>query len=79
MSVLAGPLRAVIGLTEEEIGELTDYFRVQDGRILYTQLCEVIHASGRFFYMFVKACKTHCIAWDVHCVVELTYGVNSTC
>ncbi|GLV45240.1 chaoptin [Carabus blaptoides fortunei] len=45
VSILTGPLRAVIGLTEEEIGELTDYFRVQDGRILYTQLCEVIHAS----------------------------------
>ncbi|XP_017773462.1 PREDICTED: uncharacterized protein LOC108560438 [Nicrophorus vespilloides] len=45
VSVLSGSLRSTIGLSDYEIGELTDYFRVQDGRIFYTQFCEVIHDS----------------------------------
>lgn len=36
----------MIGLSDEEITELADYFKVQDGRIFYTQMCEVIHNSG---------------------------------
>lgn len=44
-SVLNGPLKDVIGLSEQEISDLADYFRVQDGRILYTHFCEVIHDS----------------------------------
>lgn len=46
ISVLSGQLRSTIGLSEQEITELADYFRVQDGRIFYTQLCEVMHDSG---------------------------------
>lgn len=45
--MLAGPLRGNIGLSDEEISELADYFRIPDGRIFYTQLCEVIHDSGK--------------------------------
>ncbi|XP_071638327.1 uncharacterized protein [Temnothorax longispinosus] len=45
ISVLAGPLKGVIGLSDKEICDLTDYFRIQDGRILYSQFCEVIHDS----------------------------------
>ncbi|CAH0558988.1 unnamed protein product [Brassicogethes aeneus] len=45
ISVLSGQLRSTIGLSEQEISELADYFRVQDGRIFYTQLCQVIHDS----------------------------------
>ncbi|XP_015588421.1 uncharacterized protein LOC107264555 [Cephus cinctus] len=45
VSVLAGPLRGPIGLSDQEIGDLADYFRLQDGRILYSQFCEVIHDS----------------------------------
>ncbi|XP_012253830.2 uncharacterized protein LOC105684778 [Athalia rosae] len=45
VSVLAGPLRGPIGLSDQEIGDLADYFRIQDGRILYSQFCEVIHDS----------------------------------
>lgn len=45
VSVLNGPLRSTIGLSDYEIGELTDYFRVSDGRIFYTQFCEVINNS----------------------------------
>ncbi|XP_026759807.2 uncharacterized protein LOC113518964 [Galleria mellonella] len=50
VSVLAGPLRSVIGLSDAEISQLADYFRAQDGRVLYHQLCKIIHgedASGR--------------------------------
>lgn len=43
VSVLAGTLRGTIGLSDQEIGEIADYFRVQDGRILYSQFCEIIH------------------------------------
>ncbi|KAG5882903.1 hypothetical protein JTB14_020171 [Gonioctena quinquepunctata] len=45
ISVINGQLRATIGLSEQEVAELADYFRVPDGRIYYTQLCEVIHDS----------------------------------
>ncbi|CAG9580270.1 unnamed protein product [Danaus chrysippus] len=50
VSVLAGPLRSVVGLSEAEISQLADYFRAQDGRVLYHQLCQIIHgedAGGR--------------------------------
>ncbi|XP_043281125.1 uncharacterized protein [Venturia canescens] len=43
VAVLAGPLKGAIGLSDSEICDLADYFRIQDGRILYSQLCEVIH------------------------------------
>ncbi|XP_047531941.1 uncharacterized protein LOC125067400 [Vanessa atalanta] len=45
VSVLAGPLRSVVGLSDAEIAQLADYFRAQDGRILYDQLCQVIHGE----------------------------------
>ncbi|XP_072384086.1 uncharacterized protein [Diabrotica undecimpunctata] len=45
ISVINRQLRATIGLSEQEVAELADYFRVPDGRIYYTQLCEVIHDS----------------------------------
>ncbi|XP_063635514.1 uncharacterized protein LOC134806157 [Cydia splendana] len=50
VSVLAGPLRTVVGLSDAEISQLADYFRAQDGRVLYHQLCQLIHgedAGGR--------------------------------
>ncbi|XP_078046729.1 uncharacterized protein LOC144475059 [Augochlora pura] len=43
ISVFAGPLKDIIGLSEKEVCDLADYFRVQDGRILYTQFCTIIH------------------------------------
>nr|XP_003701096.1 PREDICTED: uncharacterized protein LOC100876752 [Megachile rotundata]XP_012135529.1 PREDICTED: uncharacterized protein LOC100876752 [Megachile rotundata]XP_012135530.1 PREDICTED: uncharacterized protein LOC100876752 [Megachile rotundata] len=45
ISVLAGPLKDVVGLSDSEICDLADYFRVQDGRVLYTQFCKIIHDS----------------------------------
>ncbi|XP_076637045.1 uncharacterized protein LOC143349586 [Colletes latitarsis] len=45
VSVLAGPLKDKIGLSDKEICDLTDYFRVQDGRIFYSQFCTIIHDS----------------------------------
>lgn len=45
VSVLAGPLKGAVGLSDQEIAEITDYFRVQDGRIFYSQMCQVIHDS----------------------------------
>lgn len=44
--MLANKLRGTIGLCHEEITELTDYFRIQDGRISYGQLCQVLHGEG---------------------------------
>ncbi|CAG9816180.1 unnamed protein product [Phaedon cochleariae] len=43
ISVIDKQLRKITGLSEQEIKELADYCRVPDGRIYYTQLCEVIH------------------------------------
>ncbi|KAJ0177551.1 hypothetical protein K1T71_006424 [Dendrolimus kikuchii] len=45
VSILAGPLRSVIGLSDSEISQLADYFRAQDGRVLYHQLCQIIHGE----------------------------------
>ncbi|KAG7310203.1 hypothetical protein JYU34_004758 [Plutella xylostella] len=47
VSILAGPLRSVTGLSDAEIAQLADYFRTQDGRVLYHQLCSVIHGEDR--------------------------------
>lgn len=46
VSILAGPLRSVVGLSDEEIAQVADYFRAQDGRVLYHQLCQIIHGEG---------------------------------
>lgn len=46
-------LRGLIGLSEEEILELTDYFRVQDGRIAYDQFCKIIHENGEQFLLIL--------------------------
>ncbi|XP_076678862.1 uncharacterized protein LOC143374525 [Andrena cerasifolii] len=45
ISVLAGPLKDQIGLSDKEICDLADYFRVQDGRIFYTQFVSIIQDS----------------------------------
>ncbi|CAG2054842.1 unnamed protein product [Timema podura] len=49
VSVLTGPLKGPVGLSDQEIAELADYFRVHDGRIFYTQFCQVIHDSGECY------------------------------
>ncbi|CAL7935870.1 unnamed protein product [Xylocopa violacea] len=49
ISVLAGPLKDQIGLSDKEICDLADYFRVQDGRIFYTQFCKIIHDNAPEF------------------------------
>jgi hypothetical protein len=60
VSVLAGPLRAVVGLSGAEIAQVADYFRAQDGRVLYHQLCQIIHGEGErdtthnIYYLDVK-------------------------
>lgn len=54
IGVIGQQLRNIIGLSEQEISELTDYFRVQDGRIAYAQFCGVIHDNGKvlnFIYL----------------------------
>ncbi|KAF7382800.1 hypothetical protein HZH66_013202 [Vespula vulgaris] len=56
VSVLNGPLKETIGLSDKEICDLADYFRVQDGRILYRQFCEVIHDSG-MTNNFLQMCR----------------------
>lgn len=46
INVFGQQLRGIIGLADMEIAELADYFRVQDGRIAYKQLCNVIEENG---------------------------------
>lgn len=45
VSVLRGPLSSIVGLSDEEIVQLADYFRTQDGRVFYHQLCTLIHGE----------------------------------
>ncbi|XP_063987045.1 uncharacterized protein LOC135167617 [Diachasmimorpha longicaudata] len=49
IAILTGPLRHYVGLSDPEIADLTDYFSIQDGRIIYSQLCEVIYESAPKF------------------------------
>ncbi|XP_075225203.1 uncharacterized protein LOC142326511 [Lycorma delicatula] len=46
ISVFLGPLKKEIGLSDQEIYDLADYFKIQDGRVYYSQLCEVVHGEG---------------------------------
>ncbi|GBP47414.1 hypothetical protein EVAR_85006_1 [Eumeta japonica] len=52
VSVLAGPLRAAVALSADEIAQLADYFRAADGRVLYQQLCELIHGQSIVLHTF---------------------------
>lgn len=61
ISVIAGPLRSNVGLSDQEISDLADYFRVPDGRIFYTQLCEVIHDSGNYLNCWFLRLWLYCI------------------
>lgn len=45
LSIFAGKLCGILGLSEKEITELADYFKMRDGRIYYKQLCDVIQGS----------------------------------
>lgn len=46
INIFGHQLKSTIGLSDEEINELIDYFRVQDGRIAYVQLCNVIDTKN---------------------------------
>ncbi|KAG4066440.1 hypothetical protein HA402_007076 [Bradysia odoriphaga] len=43
ITILTTNLKDSVGLTDQEINELTDYFKVQNGQIAYAQFCSVIH------------------------------------
>lgn len=45
VNVLA-QLKNVIGLSECEIKEVTDYFKQPDGRVAYEQFCRVVSDEG---------------------------------
>lgn len=47
ITILTTNLKDSIGLSDQEINELTDYFKVQNGQIAYAQFCSVIHDNGR--------------------------------
>ncbi|KAJ8670753.1 hypothetical protein QAD02_002012 [Eretmocerus hayati] len=46
IKVLTGPTGKSIGLSDQEVCELSDYFRAQDGRIHYAQFCTIIHEES---------------------------------
>ncbi|XP_024214677.2 uncharacterized protein [Halyomorpha halys] len=43
LSILLGPMKSIIGLDPFEIGEITNYYKISDGRIAYTRLCQEVH------------------------------------
>ncbi|XP_014259550.1 uncharacterized protein LOC106672540 [Cimex lectularius] len=45
LSVLCGPLKHIIGLTDEEILNIAAFFRTSDGRVDFDQFCRTIHDS----------------------------------
>lgn len=53
INVLANETRDKIGISNEEIRELTNYFQVQDGRVLYGQFCDAIHSNSEFSFNFI--------------------------
>ncbi|XP_023247489.1 uncharacterized protein LOC106644480 [Copidosoma floridanum] len=54
INVLSGPLGILIGLSNQEVCEIADYFRTQDGRISYTQFCTTIHENNPDFADFLQ-------------------------
>lgn len=46
ISILTTNLKDFVGLSDQEIIELSDYFKVQNGQIAYAQFCNVIHDNG---------------------------------
>lgn len=42
-----GKYRGVIGLSDYELREVSDYFRVRDGRVDYRQFCKVVCGEGK--------------------------------
>lgn len=51
IGILTTNLKDSIGLSDQEINELTDYFKVQNGQIAYAQFCSVIHDNGRSWWV----------------------------
>ncbi|XP_057325404.1 uncharacterized protein LOC130667663 [Microplitis mediator] len=49
ISVFTGRLKNTLGLSNIEINELTDYFRTPDGRVYYSQFCQIIHDNAPEF------------------------------
>ncbi|KAK9508164.1 hypothetical protein O3M35_007886 [Rhynocoris fuscipes] len=43
LTVLNGPLKNLIGLSDEEIIQVSDLFKTSDGQIAYEQFCHLIH------------------------------------
>ncbi|XP_026476196.1 uncharacterized protein LOC113381611 [Ctenocephalides felis] len=41
-TVLLGPVRNIVALSEQEVADLAEYFCVADGRIHYSQMCDVL-------------------------------------
>lgn len=59
---ILGKYKNLIGLSEFEIRELTDYFRQRDGRITYEQFCRVICEEGPD--MKDEPCFVNGMEWD---------------
>uniref|UniRef100_A0A1A9VKK1 EF-hand domain-containing protein n=1 Tax=Glossina austeni TaxID=7395 RepID=A0A1A9VKK1_GLOAU len=41
-SAILGKYKRIIGLSDFELREVTDYFRLRDGRVVYKQFCKVV-------------------------------------
>lgn len=63
LSIFAGKLRGILSLSDEEVTELTDYFKIRDGRIYYKQLCDVIQGSETGNHPGDKDCVTG-LEWE---------------
>ncbi len=46
INILTTNLKDSVGLCDQEINELSDYFKVQNGQIAFAQFCSVIHDNG---------------------------------
>lgn len=41
-----GKYRKVVGLSEFELKDVTDYFQIRDGRVAYRQFCKTVCSEG---------------------------------
>lgn len=57
ISTLTTKLKDSIGLSDREIIELSDYFKVQNGQIAYAQFCSVIHDNGIYILSILMVCS----------------------
>lgn len=47
-----GKYRKVVGMSEFELKDVTDYFQIRDGRVAYRQFCKTVCSESGCIWLF---------------------------